>query len=518
MQTQVGGVRWHLAGLFFCLLVALALRLPGLTTSGLWVDEIATAVFAALPWAELFGPIARLETNPPYYYGAIKAWTTVAGGSDLALRLPSVLAGLGAIAATWLLAARGFGHRAAFWAALMLAITAWHVFQSREARAYAFVGLFYALGLLAARALAGSGREEMGRRAAMATALAACGTGAAYAHYSGILVAASAHLYGLSLLLARRQFGLRGLLWFVASGVACLALSVPVLALAVELATTPGNAVWWMQLERGTRIGYGLYDQLPSAPIGMVSPLPFKLLVAIGGGAFAVAMAWIHLRFTRNRAELLGLGGAVLATVAMFLGVEAITPAILSRALTFLLVPMVVLMGAAVAALPRPAARGLVFGAFAALQLPSLAQILDPPWGREWAGLARALVAPGPPVIATNIFEVHALDRYAPGAVAPDALLVPSDLAGLQRRLALVRGGPEAVEAPELAPGICALMPPPPQVRFFYLGSELGRMRMTEAHAALAAAGATREDGVPVLSFVLETWRAPHCSDAPQPR
>src|ERR1700712_3331430 len=82
----IGQIRSPIFGVGLILGLALALRLLHLDVDSLWADEVATLGFAELPWSELFGPIARLDPTPPTYYALIKAWTSVAGTSDFALR------------------------------------------------------------------------------------------------------------------------------------------------------------------------------------------------------------------------------------------------------------------------------------------------------------------------------------------------------------------------------------------------------------------------------------------------
>ena len=70
-----------------CLVLALGLRLHQLGLAPFWMDEIATVFFVRLPWAELIGPIARLESNPPGYYALMKILAPLTGEGEFGLRL-----------------------------------------------------------------------------------------------------------------------------------------------------------------------------------------------------------------------------------------------------------------------------------------------------------------------------------------------------------------------------------------------------------------------------------------------
>lgn len=157
MPSDASRMRWALVLL---LLLALALRLFQLGTGYFWMDEIATVFFIRLPWAELFGTIARLEPSPPGHYALLKLLRPVLGEGEWGLRLPSALAGAAAVLPVFLFTRRAFGPRAALAAGLLLALAGQHVIQSQEARNYATLFLLAAIVLAALEA----GLEAPGRR------------------------------------------------------------------------------------------------------------------------------------------------------------------------------------------------------------------------------------------------------------------------------------------------------------------------------------------------------------------
>jgi len=130
------------------------LRLLALGRLPFWMDEASTAGFANLSWHELFNGLGQLETNPPAFYALEKVWGWVAGTSDFALRLPSAVAGIAAVAAVVMLTQKAFGRRAAFWSGVLMSTQVQHLEHSREARVYALLFLAIALAMLAARRIA----------------------------------------------------------------------------------------------------------------------------------------------------------------------------------------------------------------------------------------------------------------------------------------------------------------------------------------------------------------------------
>lgn len=71
------------------LLAALLPRASGLGATSLWVDEAATAWFAALPLADLLGTFLWLEPNQPTYCLFIRSWDAIAGATEQLLRRPT---------------------------------------------------------------------------------------------------------------------------------------------------------------------------------------------------------------------------------------------------------------------------------------------------------------------------------------------------------------------------------------------------------------------------------------------
>ena len=83
-----------------------ALRWPYLM-AGIWRDEGSTYFETVRQsFFGVFGAVARGELNPPGYFLFERAWTALAGGGEVALKLPSVVFGLALIVATYALGRR----------------------------------------------------------------------------------------------------------------------------------------------------------------------------------------------------------------------------------------------------------------------------------------------------------------------------------------------------------------------------------------------------------------------------
>jgi mannosyltransferase len=102
-------------------------------------DEGFSVTFVAQPLDKLLAGLATIEPNPPLYYFVLKGWMGVAGGSELASRWPSVLAGVTAIALTYRLGRALVTPKAGLIAALLTACNPLLLWHAQDARVYALM-------------------------------------------------------------------------------------------------------------------------------------------------------------------------------------------------------------------------------------------------------------------------------------------------------------------------------------------------------------------------------------------
>jgi hypothetical protein len=132
--------RWSaLAALGGIVLAATALRFHRLGALPLWSDEGATLRFARKSFAQLWGPDAVRETNPPLFYSLQRLWL-VLGASETALRSLAALLGVATVVLTYLLAS-GLAppdrrRRVGLLAAALCALSTLQITYAQEARAY----------------------------------------------------------------------------------------------------------------------------------------------------------------------------------------------------------------------------------------------------------------------------------------------------------------------------------------------------------------------------------------------
>jgi len=141
-------------------LLAVALRLPWLQSDSLWFDEAATWWIVDQPFGAMWA--AALRDNYPPLYPLI-AWAAVQlfGTAEWVLRLPAAIFGVALVPMVYLLGTRCAGRTAGLLAALLIALSAFHVWYSLEARMYSLLALAscaYAWGAL--RDLQQPGRQS----------------------------------------------------------------------------------------------------------------------------------------------------------------------------------------------------------------------------------------------------------------------------------------------------------------------------------------------------------------------
>lgn len=121
----------------FPMLLMTGLGLIALASPGLWEDELATWGMVTAPWPEFWHVLRNTDATIGPYYVLIRLWSEAFGTTDLALRLPSVLAMAGAVALLSWLGVRLGGRRVGAAAGTLFAVLPMTSRYAQEARPYA---------------------------------------------------------------------------------------------------------------------------------------------------------------------------------------------------------------------------------------------------------------------------------------------------------------------------------------------------------------------------------------------
>lgn len=120
------------------LILSVFLRLISLNQS-LWLDEATTALVAKMPLNDIFGKFVGGDFHPPLYYLLMKTWVNVFGSSEISLRIPSVIFGVGTVFFIYLIAKKISGNKAAILSSLLASTSGLLIYYSQEARMYMMV-------------------------------------------------------------------------------------------------------------------------------------------------------------------------------------------------------------------------------------------------------------------------------------------------------------------------------------------------------------------------------------------
>jgi mannosyltransferase len=169
--------------LFVLVILAAALRLSTLNLQSFWYDEAFTPVHVLHPslWATLRS-VLHSENTPPLWYVLEWVDSRVLGTGEIALRLPSALAGIATVPVAWAIGRELSGRRAAILCAALVAVNPLFVWYSQEARAY---GLFVLMAALAMLCFLRARRQPSAGRMA---AFALTGSLALLAHYFAVFL------------------------------------------------------------------------------------------------------------------------------------------------------------------------------------------------------------------------------------------------------------------------------------------------------------------------------------------
>ena len=134
--------------LVLVILAGYALRLYKLGDMAVWYDEAYGAVLVRNDPATLT-TITSYDVHPPLYYYCLWAWRNLTGESEFALRYLSIIAGILTLPLLYQFGKRLLDWRAGVVAALLLAVSRFHVWWSQEIRMYTLATLLGVAGLLA---------------------------------------------------------------------------------------------------------------------------------------------------------------------------------------------------------------------------------------------------------------------------------------------------------------------------------------------------------------------------------
>jgi hypothetical protein len=423
--------------------LALALRLLGVSSRPLWLDEAYTFFFSSRGWYELWTVVPTYETHPPFYYSLVKLWRGPFGESAAALRSLSILFSLATIpvviAASFELERLRPTNRPLLRAGIagfLFAVSPMLVVLGGEARPYPLLIFAYALATLGLLRLmrefrytgAGSPQSWLLLVAGTELGLWAHGLGALYA-----LCLGAALLPAWAVGLTRERF-VRG----VGAGAIIILLYLPCLLIIARRTSDWGTG--WLSWRPDMLIQLvGLYT-VPVEVLNIASAFAALTIVLLAKRAIQSAVS--SKSWSADRALLLlWLGPPILAALVS----QFAMPIFLPRTLAATLVPAYLALGGALAAVEQRRERLVLSSALLVTLLPSALQIAARPSNEKWDEVATYLrhhVAPGDEVWLYP--NDSALPLRAAGATMP-MRGIPGDYPAIGHRGPIRAGSPAVV-------------------------------------------------------------------------
>lgn len=498
------GIWFLLLGLILAL--AFWLRVDGMLSTSLWMDEIATTTMIRLPWAGMIGPVARLEPNPPGYYVLLRLVTAMTGIDDFRVRFPSVVVGALTILPVAAHVGRVSGRVAALVAALLLAVALAHIHYVQQARTYAVLLLATAIAIWAQGRMLemeGPGWRSAGR----ACLFGLLCTLMLHLHGTALIIVAALYLKCLVFVVVRPARLAVGLFTHAIAAAVLMGLSAPWLLVVAGIAGDSDSAIAWIAPP----------DFREALRIGTVVLLGHSLPVAgpfVAGGMVLLAGYAVVKAPADQRAELLGNAAAFVFAILTLYGVSQFVPVLLERTALFLLLFALPLVAHALSVLrPRALAfailGGLVMSQIVAMRHREANQI-SPELREDWRGAVAALsgrVRPGDMVVVLGGFEVGALPHYMPERA--DSVTIRG-VAAAGDRLAVVVLEHLARARPFRLAELCEL-PGPRQDGLWSMGrrnfSDPDRAEFHRGLESLGSRGSEEAFGL----IALRRWSPVHC-------
>ena len=132
-------------------ILALIVRLLGISTRPIWYDEAFSILFSEKGIAPmLYGTLAATgsgtaDIHPLSYYTLLWLWMKAFGESLVAVRILSIIAGMGIVYLIYLIGRELFGETTAQLAMLFTALAPFQIHYAQEIRMYSFMAMWVLL-------------------------------------------------------------------------------------------------------------------------------------------------------------------------------------------------------------------------------------------------------------------------------------------------------------------------------------------------------------------------------------
>lgn len=349
------------------ILAGLAVRLA--IPRGLWLDEAISVHQAHLGLHDLFHNLYYGDRHPPLYHLSLWLTVRVFGYGELAVRIPSLIAGTLVIPALYELGRELYDRRTGLIAAAFGAASPLLVWYSQEARMYAFVTLFGLLALLTQLRVIRNG--TMLNWAAYILATAAL----LWSHYFGLLLIGVQQLIFVGVLIHRRHAGepVKGLAMGFAYSLLVLVMQLVPLAVFAHKQFESTNAA--LGSPGGTYDALSFYAVVANMAWALWGYHPDRITELLAAMWPLLLLLSLLLLGRGGSRQTIILAVAAIAPIVLLLGVSAFDRELFEVRYFLVAVPLLLLLVARLVTgwIRRPGVRWLVAGGVVATLLLGLA-------------------------------------------------------------------------------------------------------------------------------------------------
>lgn len=229
----------HGQNTMFWLVLGLAagLRFIGIGSKSLWYDEAWSVALAAVDLKTAL-ILVKGQIYPPLYQFLLHFWLALFGTSEAAARSLSAVFGVASVAVLYNLTVRISGCRTALVAALILAVSPFHVEYSQEARGYSLLVLLSLLSFDLLLVWLDDHKWRTGTAYVAVTSLCL------YTHPYGFLIPLSQSLIWVFHLIKEKKNPGKEFLWWLGLGSVIALLFLPILPLFMRAAAEVSRHFW----------------------------------------------------------------------------------------------------------------------------------------------------------------------------------------------------------------------------------------------------------------------------------
>lgn len=137
--------------IWYILVLSFLIPLNRIINEPLWYDETFATITSSLTSFNDVMTVVQSDVHTPTHYTLLHIWISIFGNSQVAVRIPSLIAGVFSVFVSYELAKTFFNKNMASWSAVLVAMTPAVIHYSSEARYPIFLLLSILIALLAIR-------------------------------------------------------------------------------------------------------------------------------------------------------------------------------------------------------------------------------------------------------------------------------------------------------------------------------------------------------------------------------